>query len=50
MSAYNEQLIDIEGTRDLTCVDGWNAQQLQGLTTQRQELEGSSTRSLPAAS
>jgi hypothetical protein len=49
MSAYNEQLIDIEATRDLTCVDGWTAQQLQGLTTQRQELAGSSNRSLPAA-
>ncbi len=49
MSAYNEQLIDIEGIRDLTCVDGWTAQQLQGLTTQRQELAGSSNRSLPAA-
>jgi hypothetical protein len=49
MSAYNEQLIDIEATRDLTCVDGWTAQQLQSLTTQRQELAGSSNRSLPAA-
>ena len=37
MSAYSEQLIDIEGTRDMTCVDGWTAQQLQGLdrTTSR---------------
>jgi hypothetical protein len=49
MSAYKEQLIDLEGTRDLTCVDGWTAQQLQGLTTQRIELAGSSNRSLPAA-
>ena len=49
MSAYKEQLIDIEGIRDLTCVDGWTAQQLQRLTTQRKEIEGSSTRSLPAA-
>lgn len=49
MSAYNQQLIDIEGTRDMTCVDGWTAQQLQGLTAQRQELTESSTRSLPAA-
>ncbi|MEY4518558.1 MAG: hypothetical protein RLZZ499_1157 [Cyanobacteriota bacterium] len=49
MSAYKEQLIDIEGIRDLTCIDGWTAQQLQSLTTQRQELAGSSTRSLPAA-
>ena len=49
MPVYSQQLIDIEGTRDLTCVDGWNAQQLQGLNTQRQQLEGSSTPSLPAA-
>ena len=50
MSAYQEQLIDIEGTRDLTCVDGWNAQQLQGLTAQRQQLAGTHNPSLPAAS
>jgi hypothetical protein len=49
MSAYNEQLIDIEATRDLTRVDGWTAQQLQTLTETRQELTGSSNRSLPAA-
>ena len=49
ISAYKEQLIDLEATRDLTCVDGWTAQQLQALTTQRQELNGSSQRSLPAA-
>ena len=49
MSAYKEQLIDLEGTRDLTCVDGWTAQQLQALTAQRQELAGSSNLSLPAA-
>lgn len=49
MSAYKEQLIDIEATRDLTRVDGWTAQQLQTLTETRQELTGSSNRSLPAA-
>jgi hypothetical protein len=49
MSAYKEQLIDIEGTRDLTRVDGWTAQQLQEHTETRQELTGSSNRSLPAA-
>jgi len=49
MSAYSQQLIDIEGTRDMTCVDGWTAQQLQGLTLQQPEIEGSSNRSLPAA-
>ena len=47
MSEYQNQLIDIEGTRDLTCVDGFTAQQLQALTAQRQQLEGSTTPSLP---
>lgn len=49
MSAYGEQLIDIEGTRDMTCVDGYTAQQLQALTAQPQELEGSTNPRLPAA-
>ncbi len=49
MSSYKEQLIDLEGTRDLTCVDGWTAQQIQTLTVQRQQLEVSSPPSLPAA-
>ena len=48
MSTYQDQLIDLEGTRDMTCVDGWTARQLQGLTTQPQ-LEGNSNPSLPAA-
>ena len=49
MSSYKEQLIDLEGTRDLTCVDGWTAQKLQGLTAQQPQLERSSTRSISAA-
>ena len=49
MLTYKEQLIDLEGTRDLTCVDGWTAQQLQALTAQRQELEGIETRRISAA-
>jgi hypothetical protein len=49
MSAYREQLIDLEGTRGFTCVDGWTAIQLQGLTETRPSLTGSSTHSLPAA-
>ena len=48
MSTYREQLIDIEGTRDMICVDNSTAQQLQALTAQRQELKESSTPSLPA--
>jgi hypothetical protein len=49
MSTYNNQLVDLEGIREMTCVDGWTAQQLQTLTAQRQELTESSNRSLPAA-
>ena len=49
MSAYKEQLIDLEGTREMTCVDGWTAQQLQGLTAQQPQLPGSSNPSLPPA-
>ena len=49
ISAYQEQLIDIEGTRDMTCVDGWTAKQLQTLTIQRQILAENSAPSLPAA-
>lgn len=49
ISTYKEQLIDIEGTRDMTCVDGWTAQKLQGLTAQPQQLEEGTTKSLPAA-
>ena len=48
MSACSGQLIDLEGTRDMTCVDGWTAQQLQGLTTQPR-LEENQNPSLPAA-
>ena len=50
VSACGNQLIDLEATRDFTCVDGWTAQQLQALTAQCQELEGTrNQRSLPAA-
>ena len=47
MSTYQDQLIDLEGTRDMTCVDGWTARQLQGITSP--QLEENSNRSLPAA-
>ena len=46
MSSYSNQLIDMEGTRDFICVDGWEAEQLQKLIAGRHELE---TKSLPAA-
>jgi hypothetical protein len=49
ISTYKEQLIDIEGTRNMTCVDGWTAQKLQGLNAQPQQLEEGTTKSLPAA-
>jgi hypothetical protein len=49
MSAYKDQLVDLEGTRGLTRVDGWTAQQLQGLTNHNQELTGSSTHRISAA-
>jgi hypothetical protein len=49
MSTCGDQLADLEGIREMTCVDGWTAQQLQTLTETRQELNGSNQRSLPAA-
>ncbi len=49
MSTCGDQLVDLEGIREMTCVDGWTAQQLQALTAQRIELGGSPTPSLPAA-
>ncbi len=49
MLTYKEQLIDLEGTRDFICVDGWEAEQLQKLIAQRQELEGSQNLSIRAA-
>ena len=52
MSAYQNQLIDLDGTRDLICVDGWSAQQLQDLIAQRQQTQTQTqtqNRSLPAA-
>jgi hypothetical protein len=50
MSAMGNQLIDLEGIRAMTCVDGWTAQQLEGLTENHPSLTGNSNqRSLPAA-
>ena len=49
MSAYQNQLIDLDGTRDLICVDGFNAQQLQDLIAQRQLGQQPEKPSLPAA-
>ncbi len=37
MSSFGDQLIDMDGTRDLICVDGWSAQELQDLVIQRQQ-------------
>jgi hypothetical protein len=50
MSAMGNQLIDLEGIRAMTCVDGWTAQQLEELTENHPSLTGNSNqRSLPAA-
>jgi hypothetical protein len=49
MSTYNNQLVDLEGIRSMTCVDGWTAQQLQTLIAQKQLNGSSNQRSLPAA-
>ncbi|PSF33867.1 hypothetical protein C7H19_19275 [Aphanothece hegewaldii CCALA 016] len=50
MSTTGDQLTDLEGTRALTCVNGWSSEQLQALIAQRQELGGNpNQRSLPAA-
>ncbi len=49
MSACGDQLIDLDGTRDLICVDGFNAQQLQDLIAQRQLQFQPEKPSLPAA-
>ena len=46
MSTCGDQLVDLEGIREMTCVDGWTAQQLQALIAQRIELGGSPTPSL----
>lgn len=37
MNSFGDQLIDMDGTRDLICVDGWSAQELQNLVIQRQQ-------------
>ncbi len=49
MSSYQNQLIDLEGIRDMTCVDGWEAQKIEALTNKYRELEETEVRSLPAA-
>lgn len=50
MSGCGDRLTDLEGVREMTCVDGWTTQQLQGHIAERQALSGTSDRhSLPAA-
>ena len=50
ISTYGNQLVDLEGIRAMTCVDGWTAEELQTLTENRPSLTGNSNqRSLPAA-
>jgi hypothetical protein len=31
MEPYRDRLVDLEGTRELVCVDGWSAEQIQAL-------------------
>jgi hypothetical protein len=31
MESYRARLVDLEGTRELVCVDGWSAEQIQAL-------------------
>ena len=38
MSEYSNQLIDLEGTREMVCVDGWTAEQLQAFRQERQGI------------
>ena len=49
MSSFGNQLIDLDGTRDLICVDGFNAQEMQNLISERQLNQQSEKPSLPAA-
>ena len=49
LGSYQNQLVDIEGTRDMTCVDNLEAQEIQALTNKCRELEATEMRSLPAA-
>lgn len=52
MSAYGDQLADLEGTREMLCVDGWTTEKVQALIAQHQGLIEPQTqqlRSLPAA-
>jgi hypothetical protein len=36
MGEFGDQLLDLEATREMVCVDGWTAQQLKALVAQRQ--------------
>jgi hypothetical protein len=47
LMAYGNQLADLEGIREMICVDGWTNEEFQALIAQRQQLQD--LRSLPAA-
>jgi hypothetical protein len=50
LMAYGNQLADLEGTREMVCVDGWTTEEFQALIAQRQGmLPSQDLRSLPAA-
>ena len=49
MIACGHQLADLEGTREMVCVDGRTTEELQALRAERQMIETQQLRSLPAA-
>jgi hypothetical protein len=52
MIAFGHQLADLEGTREMLCVDGWAIEDIQALIAQREGMIQTQTqtlRSLPAA-
>lgn len=52
MIAYGNQLADLEGTREMVCVDGWTTEEIQELIAVRSgrtQSQPQDLRSLPAA-
>ena len=51
MQNHGNQLVDMEASRDMTCVDGWPASDIQALIAQKQQQEmiEAQTKTLPAA-
>lgn len=52
MQTCGSQLVELEGSRDMVCVDGWKSEEVQALIAQRQQqemLESRQVKTLPAA-